>query len=139
MLSVRCNVYGEKIKTATSSRRFQAKGETCLTFRAQLFEGRLALNPGLNFNPGFSFFCLKAFSRIIFSVIFRAFNHQLVDKKIKTEILFIKLSNLNSNLALTLGYLNPALNNSAQTGKDTNIMRKIYQSSRFHDNNAFWK
>ena len=25
-----------------------------------------------------------------------------------------KLSNLNSNLALTLGYLNPALNNSAQ-------------------------
>ena len=38
----------EKIKTATSSRRFQAKGETCLTFRAQLFEGRLALNPGLN-------------------------------------------------------------------------------------------
>ena len=25
-----------------------------------------------------------------------------------------KLSNLNSNLALTLGYLNPALNNAAQ-------------------------
>ena len=30
----------------------------------------------------------------------------------KTEM-FFKLSNLNSNLALTLGYLNPALNNSA--------------------------
>ena len=60
--------------------------------------------------------CSKAFSRIIFSVIFRAFNHQLVDKKIKTEIL-LKLSNLNSNLALTLGYLNPALNNSAQEFK----------------------
>ena len=30
----------------------------------------------------------------------------------ETEMLF-KLSNLNSNLALTLGYLNPALNNSA--------------------------
>ena len=28
-----------------------------------------------------------------------------------------KLSNLNSNLALTLGYLNPALNNSAQVSK----------------------
>ena len=27
--------------------------------------------------------------------------------------MFFKLSNLNSNLALTLGYLNPALNNSA--------------------------
>ena len=31
----------------------------------------------------------------------------------KTEILF-KLSNLNSNLALALGYLNSALNNLAQ-------------------------
>ena len=37
-------------------------------------------------------------------------------KRIKTEMLF-KLSNLNSNLALTLGYLNPALNNSAVGGK----------------------
>ena len=27
--------------------------------------------------------------------------------------MLIKLLNLNSNLALTLGYLNPALNNSA--------------------------
>ena len=29
--------------------------------------------------------------------------------------MLFKLSNLNSNLALTLGYLNPALNNSALT------------------------
>ena len=28
--------------------------------------------------------------------------------------MLFELSNLNSNLALTLGYLNPALNNSAQ-------------------------
>ena len=49
----------------------------------------------------------------MFSVIFRAFNHRLVDKKNKTEMLF-KVSNLNLNLALTLGYLKPALNNSAQ-------------------------
>ena len=49
---------------------------------AQLFEGRLALNLGLNlYNPGFFFLCSKAFSWIIFSVIFRASNHQLVDKK----------------------------------------------------------
>ena len=27
--------------------------------------------------------------------------------------MLFKLSNLNSNLALTLGYINPALNNSA--------------------------
>ena len=39
------------------------------------FEGRLALN------PGFFFLCSKAFSWIIFCAIFRAFNHQLVDKK----------------------------------------------------------
>ena len=30
--------------------------------------------------------------------------------------MLFKLSKLNSNLALTLGYLNPALNNSAQEG-----------------------
>ena len=28
--------------------------------------------------------------------------------------MLFKLSNLNSNLALTVGYLNPAMNNSAQ-------------------------
>ena len=71
---------------------------------AQLFEGPV--------NPGVFFLCSKAFSLIIFFDIFRASNHQLVDKKIKTDMLF-KLSNLNSNLSLTLGYLNPALNNSA--------------------------
>ena len=53
--------------------------------------------------------CSKAFSRIIFSVIFRASNRHLVAvKEIKLK------SNFNSNLALTLGYLNPTLNNSAQ-------------------------
>ena len=35
--------------------------------------------------------------------------------------MFFKLSNLNSNLALTLGYLNPALNNSALS-----VWMKIY-------------
>ena len=34
--------------------------------------------------------------------------------------MLFKLSNLNSNLALTLGYLNKALNNSAQ------VARKYY-------------
>ena len=42
---------------------------------AQLLEGRLTLN------PGFLFWRSKAFSGVIFSVIFRASNHQLVDKK----------------------------------------------------------
>ena len=37
----------------------------------------------------------------------------LLTKTIKLKLLS-KLSFLNSNVALTLGYLNPALNNSAQ-------------------------
>ena len=37
--------------------------------------------PGVKFIPGILFLCSKAFSRIIFSVILRASNHQLVDKK----------------------------------------------------------
>ena len=36
-------------------------------------------------------------------------------------MLQVKLSNLNSNLALTLSYLNPALNNSAQAP----VVRKV--------------
>ena len=66
--------------------------------------------PRVKFDPDFFFLCSKAFSWIIFSVIFRASNHQLVDKKNQNWKAFF--SNLNSNLALTLGYLNPALNNS---------------------------
>ena len=38
--------------------------------------------------------------------------------------MLFKLSNLNSNLALTLGYLNPALNNSAQRDKSLAIALK---------------
>ena len=45
-------------------------------------------NPGLNFNLGFFFFCSKAFSPIIFSILSRASNHQIVGKKNKTEFAF---------------------------------------------------
>ena len=41
----------------------------------------LAVRTQVKFNPGFFFLCSIAFSQIIFSVIFRASNHQLVDKK----------------------------------------------------------
>ena len=41
----------------------------------------ISAQPGIKFNPGFFFLYSKGFSRIIFSVIFRASNHQLVDKK----------------------------------------------------------
>ena len=41
----------------------------------------ISANPGLNFNPGLSFFSSKAFSRTILSILFRVANHQIVDKK----------------------------------------------------------
>ena len=62
----------------------------------------ISANPGLNFNPGFFFFCLKAFSQIIFSLLLRASNHQIVGKKNKQNLLF-QLSYLKSNFALNLG------------------------------------
>ena len=39
--------------------------------------------------------------------------------------MLFKLSNLNSNLALTLGYLSPALNNSAQNAAVSVILLAI--------------
>ena len=42
-----------------------------------------------------------------------------------------KLSNLNSNLALTLGYLNPALNNSAQVYKWVQRLLGVTRLFRF--------
>ena len=44
-----------------------------------------AINTGLNFNRSFFFFCSKAFSRTIFSLLFRASNHQVLGKKNKTS------------------------------------------------------
>ena len=45
----------------------------------------IGANQGLNFNPGFFFLCEKPFSPIIFSIHFRAFNHQIADQKNLTE------------------------------------------------------
>ena len=61
----------------------------------------ISANPGLNFNLGFFFFCSKVFYRIIFSILFRASNHQIAGKKNKMNLLF-KLSYLNSNFVLTM-------------------------------------
>ena len=38
-------------------------------------------NPGLNFNPGFFLFLSKAHYGIIFSILFRVSNHQIVGKE----------------------------------------------------------
>ena len=79
-----------------------SSGISCIpavrTIRAQLFEGRLALNLGLNLTL-VSFSCAQK-SRIIFSVIFIELPIiNRLTKRINTEMLF-KISNLNSNLAL---------------------------------------
>ena len=74
---------------------------------AELLEGRLALNLG-------SFFlCSKAFSGIILIILFWASNHLTCRQKELKLKCFLSFQNLNSNLALNLGYLNPALNNLA--------------------------
>ena len=70
-------------------------------------------NPGLNFNPRFFIFFSKASSRIFFSIFFlRSSNYQTWTKRTKMNFLF-KLSYLNSNFTLTLGYLNLPFNNPA--------------------------
>ena len=51
--------------------------------------------------------------------------------------MFFKLSNLNSNLALTLGYLNSALNNSA-----LNILRRFQSAdaaTERQNENVSWR
>ena len=69
-------------------------------------------NLGLNFYSSLFFFSSKAFSLKIFSILCRVADRQIVDKRIKLNLL-LKLSYLNSNFGRTLGYLNPALKNPA--------------------------
>ena len=84
---------------------------TLSSSRAQLFEDRLALTPRLNLT-GVSFFVVQKHFLGQFSLLFYPIIN-LLTKRIKLNLLF-NPSYLNSNLALTLGYLNPALNNPAQ-------------------------
>ena len=87
--------------------------QALLASRAQLFEGRLALNPRLILTL-VSFSCAQKHFLGEFYLLFLELPIiNLQTKRIKTEMLF-KLSNLNLNIALTLGYLNPALNNLVQ-------------------------
>ena len=72
----------------------------------------ISSNPGLNFNPGFFFFCSKVFSQVISSLFLEHPIIKLLAERIKLNFL-LKLSYLKSNFTLTAGYLNPALNNPA--------------------------
>ena len=80
---------------------------------AKLFKGRLMLNPGLNLTwVSFSFVEKHFLGQL--SLIF--IEHPIINlftKRIKLNLRY-KCSYLNSNCALTLDCLNPALNNPAQ-------------------------
>ena len=70
------------------------------------------LNPALNL-PWFHFFFVQKQFLDNFLCYFEEHPiNKLMTERIKLNLHF-KLSNLNSNFALTLGYLNPALNNTA--------------------------
>ena len=89
------------------------KDHLYLKIWAQLFEGRLALTQGQILIWVSLFLYSKAFLGK-FSVSFS--KHQIVilqTKKIRLNFL-LKLLDLKSDFTLTLGYLNPALNNPAQ-------------------------
>ena len=79
-----------------------------------MFEGRLALNPGLNLTRVSFSFVQKNFSVNFLCYFEKHSIINLLTKRIEVNLLF-KLSYLNSNFALTLGYLNPALNDPAQS------------------------
>ena len=99
----------KKVKVSDSSNKTKLLEKEGTNSRVQLLEGRLVLNPGLNLTRVSFSFVQKHFLGQ-FSLIF--IEHRIINlltKRIKLNLLY-KLSYLNSNFALTLGYLNPALN-----------------------------
>ena len=85
----------KKVKVSDSSNKTKLLEKEGTNSRVQLLEGRLVLNPGLNL------------TRVSFSFVQKHFLGQFDKKRSKLNLLY-KLSYLNSNFALTLGYLNPA-------------------------------
>ena len=71
----------------------------------------VSASPGLNFNAGLYISFFQSLLEKISLFFFRTSNDQIASKKIWTEF-SLKLSDLKSNSMLTLGYLNPDLNNS---------------------------
>ena len=99
-------------------------------FRAQLLEGRLALNPGLNFNPGFFLFCSKAFpENFLYSFQSIGPTIKIVHRRMKLNWL-VKCSYLNSNFTLTLGYLYPVL--TTRPWKEQTWKSKFVRSLSVH-------
>ena len=80
-----------------------------------MFKNLIRVNPGLNFYPGFFNAFLKPF-QLIFSIIFRVSNHPIVNKWNGTQF-SLKALNPKLDFTITLGYLNPGLNDLAQVLK----------------------
>ena len=72
----------------------------------------VSARPGLNFNLGFFFFLSTALSWIIFYILFRVPNHQIVGKEKKTEFVF-----LSSNIWVQISHLPWVILNQLQTTK----------------------
>ena len=75
-----------QVRTPGDSKVVSLRTDRCVTWVGPDVRRLIsAINTGLNFNRSFFFFCSKAFSRTIFSLLFRASNHQVLGKKNKTS------------------------------------------------------
>ena len=82
-----CNFQNKMIGTVSVSIIFRLSSNDYRK-QAPLVRRPISANRGLNFNLGFFFFCSKELSRIIFFILLKATNHQIVGKKNKTEFAF---------------------------------------------------
>ena len=90
----------------------------------------ISTNLGLNLNLGFLFFCSRAFSPVIFSVLYRASNHGIHwrQKELDWVYLLSHFQILILIFLLILGYLIPALNNPALLDKFNPFGLSLYFS-----------
>ena len=84
--------------------------EILCSFQGPVVQRLISPNPGLNCNPAFFISLFKSPFGKIFTILFRTSNDQIASKNIWTGF-SLKVSDLKSNFTLTLGYLNPPLNN----------------------------
>ena len=70
-----------KIQGSTIMQQLKTLNPFTLRLLGRVVRRPVSANPGLNFNPGLFFFSSKAFSRKISPILFRVFNHIIVDKK----------------------------------------------------------
>ena len=89
----------------------------------------ISANPGLNLYPGFRISLFKCLFGIIISFPFGASNNHILDKENQTEFSLTALD-LKPDFTLTLGYLNPALNNPALGVRSPEQVEPSYQDDQ---------